>query len=127
MKISRKTHSKSAILALIESSNVALSQLEIQNGIKGICDRVTTYRILERLLIEGKLHKIINVDGVLKYANCHTCIEKSSHSHNHVHFSCLSCKIVTCLDDVTPTFVMRKNYKITEMNFTLSGLCPKCF
>ena len=97
---------------------------KIKEDTKGLCDRVTIYRVLERLVEEGIIHKIINLDGVVKYAGCHSCSIK--HNHNHIHFSCQKCKSVTCLDNVQPTFKLPKNYKVSEMNFTLSGLCPQC-
>jgi len=108
MKSARNTTAKTEIQELIITSNVALSHSEIQKSLNGLCDRVTIYRVLERLLEEGFIHKIVNVDGVVKYAGCHKC------------------KSVTCLDDVEPSFKLPKNYKVSEMNFTLSGLCPQC-
>jgi len=124
MKSVRTTIAKTEIQDLIVSSSVALSHSEIQKSLEGLCDRVTIYRVLERLMEEGVIHKIVNVDGVIKYAGCHSCSVK--HSHNHIHFSCQKCKSVTCLDDVEPSFKLPKNYKVSEMNFTLSGLCPQC-
>jgi Fur family ferric uptake transcriptional regulator len=120
----RNTTAKSEIQELIVSSSVALSHSEIQKLLEGLCDRVTIYRVLERLIDEDVIHKIINVDGVVKYAGCHSC--STTHNHNHIHFSCQKCKSVTCLDNVEPTFKLPKNYKVSEMNFTLSGLCPQC-
>jgi len=73
---------------------------------------------------EGVIHKMVNVDGVVKYAGCYSCSKK--YSHNHIHFSCQKYKAVTCLEDVEPSFKLSKNYKVSEMNFTLSGLCPQC-
>jgi len=124
MKSSRSTTAKTEIQGLIVSSLVALSHSEIQKSLEGLCDRVTIYRVLERLLVEGVIHKIVNVDGVVKYASCHSCYTK--HNHNHIHFSCQKCKSVTCLEDVEPSYKLPKNYKVSEMNFTLSGLCPQC-
>jgi Fur family ferric uptake transcriptional regulator len=124
MKSARTTTAKTEIQELIVSSSVALSHSEIRKSLEGLCDRVTIYRVLERLVEEGVIHKIVNVDGVVKYAGCHSCSVK--HSHNHIHFSCQKCKAVTCLDDVEPSFKLPKNYKVSEMNFTLSGLCPQC-
>lgn len=124
MMMSRNTKAKTKIKELIISSSVALSQGEIQNSLKGFCDRVTIYRVLERLLDEGLIHKIVNTDGVIKFASCQSCSVK--HSHNHIHFSCQKCKSVTCLEDVEPTYKLPKSYKVSEMNFTLSGLCPQC-
>jgi Fur family ferric uptake transcriptional regulator len=124
MKSARNTKAKAKIQELIVRSDVALSHAEIQKLLNGLCDRVTIYRVLERLLEEGIIHKIVNVDGVVKYAGCHSCSAK--HSHNHIHFSCQKCKSVTCLEGVEPSYKLPKNYKVSEMNFTLSGLCPQC-
>ncbi len=124
MKSIRNTSAKIEIQELIANSPIALSHSEIQSSIDGLCDRVTIYRVLERLTDEGLVHKIVNIDGVIKYASCHGCTEK--HSHNHIHFSCQKCKSVTCLEDVKPIFNLPQTYKVSEMNFTISGLCPEC-
>ena len=124
MKQARNTTAKTAVTALIAQSDVALSHTEIQQSLEGLCDRVTIYRVLERLLTEGQIHKIVNVDGVVKYASCHSCSEQ--HQYNHIHFSCEKCKSVTCLEEVKPIFKMPKNYQVLQMNFTVSGLCPQC-
>ena len=55
----RNTTAKSEIQELILSSSVALSHTEIKEVTKGLCDRVTIYRVLERLVEEGIIHKII--------------------------------------------------------------------
>lgn len=125
MKITRNTIAKTEIRKLISKSPVALSQPEIQHALNDVCDRVTIYRVLDRLVDEGAIHRIVNVDGVIKYAECHQC-ETQHHHHNHVHFSCEKCKAVTCLEDIEPTFKLPKQYQVKEVNFTLSGLCPKC-
>lgn len=127
MKTIRNTTSKSAILELITNSEVALSHIEIQNILNGLCDRVTIYRVLDRLVNEDLVHKIATPDGTVKYASCNHKHENHSHSHHHhVHFNCEKCLAVTCLDNVEPSFTIPKNYKVNEMNFTLTGLCPNC-
>jgi len=122
--MSRNTKAKTKIKELIVSSHIALSHSEIQKSLKGLCDRVTIYRVLERLLEEGVIHKIVNIDGVINFASCQSCFLE--HNHNHIHFSCQKCKSVTCLEDIEPTYKLPKSYKVNEMNFTLSGLCPQC-
>ena len=124
MKSSRNTVAKLKIQELITKSSIALSHAEIQVATDGLCDRVTIYRVLERLIDEGLIHKIINVDGTVKYAGCTSCSE--NHNHNHIHFSCEKCKSVTCLENVEPLFKLPSNYRVNEVNFTLSGLCPQC-
>ena len=127
MKTTRNTLAKTTILQLITHSNVALSQIEIQNSLSGICDRVTIYRVLARLVSEDLIHKIATQEGTIKYASCHHNHGNQQHSHNHVHFSCENCKSVTCLDAVVPTYKIPDNYLVKNVNFTLSGLCPDCF
>lgn len=127
MKTSRNTVARTTILDIITDSNIALSHAEIKDKTKNLCDRVTIYRVLDRLVDEGLVHKIVNIDGVVKYASCEICTEEHHHhDHHHVHFSCELCKSVTCLDEVQPTFKLPENYKIKEIHFTISGICPKC-
>lgn len=122
----RNTTARTAIQNLLASSSIALSHAEIQSMAPELCDRVTVYRVLKRLLTESLIHKVVNLDGVVKYAGCHGCAQKREHSHNHIHFSCEKCESVTCLDDVEPIFKLPKRYKVTQLNFTVSGICPNC-
>lgn len=124
MKQARNTAAKTAVLKLVNQSDVALSHTEIQSFLDGLCDRVTIYRVLDRLTDEGLIHKVVNIDGGLKYASCHNC--PATHEHNHIHFSCEKCKSVTCIENIQPSFKLPKTYKINEVNFTVSGLCPQC-
>lgn len=125
MKQRRNTVAKSEVLSLLQHADVALSHSEIQKKLDGLCDRVTTYRILDRLLEEDTIHKISDVDGTVKYAICHEC-SPSKHHHNHIHFSCEKCHATTCLDAVEPVFHLPYGYQINEVNFTVSGICPNC-
>ncbi|WBX99842.1 Fur family transcriptional regulator [Chryseobacterium gambrini] len=124
MKQARNTKSKTEIVNLINASDVALSHAEIQSALNGLCDRVTIYRVLERLSEEGMVHKIVNVDGVVKYAKCHNC--NSNHNHDHIHFSCETCKKVICIENVLPKIQLPEKFVIHDYNFVLSGICPEC-
>jgi Fur family ferric uptake transcriptional regulator len=126
MKVTRNTTAKLAILELIKNSAVALSHTEIQKMTGDLCDRVTIYRILDRLVNEDVIHKIATPDGTVKYASCQHNHDNQQHTHNHVHFSCQKCLSVTCLDSVEPSYKIPTNYLVKEVNFTLSGLCPNC-
>lgn len=126
MKITRNTVAKTQILELITGSDVALSHSELQIATKGTCDRVTIYRVLDRLVEEGMVHKILNVDGVVRYASCYSCKETHHHQHSHIHFSCQKCKAVTCLNTIKPLFKLPDDYTVLDTNFTIVGLCPHC-
>jgi Fur family ferric uptake transcriptional regulator len=126
MKNTRNTNAKSAILELIRKSDVALSHIEIQTILNGLCDRVTIYRVLNRLITEDLIHKIATPEGIVKYASCNHSHTNHKELHNHVHFSCEKCHSVICLDSIQPVFESPEQYLVKEINFTLSGLCPKC-
>jgi Fur family ferric uptake transcriptional regulator len=127
MKQIRSTSAKSHIQELLSESTHALSQLELQQQSEGVCDRVTVYRVLDRLILEGVVHKTVGLDGVARYALCKACdADHDHHQHDHVHFSCEKCKEVTCLEKVVPVFKLPAKYKVKEVNFTLSGICPRC-
>ena len=124
MKIERNTVAKLKIQDLLANSKVALSQVEISHKLNGMCDKVTVYRVLDRLVEAGTVHKIVNFDGVLLFANFQKL--STPQYHNHIHFSCQNCKAVTCLNHIEPQFVLPSTYIIQKVNFMISGLCPNC-
>ncbi len=125
MKKARNTHAKTEILRIITESPTALSHSDIQGKTGGLCNRVTIYRVLERLEEEGKIHKIVNVDGVVNFARCKGC-SGMHHSHNHVHFYCENCKSVRCIENVVPEIHLPVDFTVSQYNFVVSGLCDKC-
>lgn len=126
MKTARSTVAKRHIQDLLHKSSSALSQPELQDLSVGICDRVTIYRVLERLVEEGGAHRTVDMDGTVRYAACHDCDHDHKHAHHHLHFSCEECGSVTCLEDVVPEFRLPRKYKMHEVNFTVSGICSQC-
>lgn len=126
MKQIRNTQSKKDILEIFNHSQTALSHNDIQKKVGDTINRVTIYRILERLEAEGQIHKIINVDGVVNYAKCHNCTSSKEHQHNHIHFSCEVCKSLTCIEYEMPVINLPKSYVAKEFNFVISGICESC-
>ncbi|OWY23019.1 hypothetical protein B6N25_05445 [Sphingobacteriales bacterium TSM_CSS] len=60
--------------------------------------------------------KNVKKNEVVKKHNC-----KNRNSRIDCFFVC---GFVT--QRVEPSYKLPKNYKVSEMNFTLSGLCPQC-
>lgn len=126
MSLPRNTRAKQAVLDEINRSTYALSQPELFERVKGTCDRVTVYRILDRLVSEHKIHRIVNVDGTLNYAACNHCDTHTPHAHDHLHFSCLECKKIECLSQQSVRVELPSTYEISELFLTISGRCPSC-
>ena len=59
MKTTRNTTAKTAVLEIFGKSKTALSHTEIYKQIENLCDRVTVYRILDRLVNDDIVHKIV--------------------------------------------------------------------
>jgi Fur family transcriptional regulator, ferric uptake regulator len=124
MKTTRNTVAKARILELIQASSCALSQPAIQTALSGLCDRVTIYRILDRLTEEGFIHRVVAVNGTVNYAACHQC--KGQHQHRHIHFSCIKCQQITCLEQVEPSYQLPLGYQENDAYFMISGICTNC-
>lgn len=118
----RNTVARSQIFDLINASESALSHAEIQAQLDNICNRVTIYRVLDRLVDEGLVHKAVTTQGEVKFAATH----QGSDNCNHIHFSCEICKTVLCVENAALDFSLPEGYQINQMNFSLSGVCPKC-
>lgn len=127
IKRERNSTTKQEIISLLENKQEALTHKDFQDFFKEKIDRVTIYRALDRLVDEGKLHKIVNLEGGIQYAICKTCNHKEEiHTHNHIHFSCKKCGKTICLDKITPEIKLPKGYKIEEMQLLISGICSNC-
>lgn len=120
----RGSATKTQIIQVLSERNEALAHKDFQDFFKGTCDRVTIYRALDRLVDEGKIHKITGIEGVIQYALCKNC--KENHYHNHVHFNCLNCKKVVCIENSIPSISLPNGYLATEIQCMVSGTCPDC-
>jgi Fur family ferric uptake transcriptional regulator len=126
MTATRNTVSKQHVMQLLQDAKGPLALSDIQQRSEGVCDRVTVYRILDRLLQDGQVHKSVSGQGVTHFAWCKTCDHGDRHDHHHIHFHCDECGEVVCLDHVIPEFKLPRKYKMREVNFSVSGVCPQC-
>lgn len=127
IKRERNSSTKESIITLLKERKEALTHKDFQEFFEKTIDRVTIYRALDRLVDEGKLHKIVSLEGVIQYAICKTCNhEHEIHSHNHVHFSCVKCEKTICLDEVKPQIKLPKGFTTQEMQLLISGICSDC-
>lgn len=125
IKRERNSTTKSEILSLLTIKKAALTHKDFQDYFENSIDRVTIYRALDRLVEEGKLHKIANLEGGIQYALCNTC-ENEHHQHDHIHFSCVHCHKTTCIEGTSPKIILPEEYKIQEKQILVTGICPNC-
>lgn len=119
----RNTPSQTAVFSLFEEGK-ALSPDAIENELGDRMNRSTIYRILNRFVEDGKLHRVVGGDGRQYFALCDGCVEEEHH-HDHLHFRCLACKQVECLPQPLD-LKLPGGYQQVEINATVAGYCAAC-
>ncbi|MEM6805391.1 MAG: transcriptional repressor [Bacteroidota bacterium] len=124
----RSTNIRQEILEVFLDESQALSQKNIEDQMKGECDRVTIYRTLSTFMDKGILHRVLDDSGAMKYALCDpSCSHKGAHHHDHVHFKCTDCGLLTCIHEVVfPKVQLPEGYITSEVNVLIQGVCPNC-
>ncbi|MCP9235617.1 Fur family transcriptional regulator [Lewinella sp. JB7] len=120
----RNTASKSAVLHLIQQSDCALSQEMVADRLRTDINRSTIYRILNRFVEDGLVHRVVGEDGRQYFARCSGCTPEV-HRHDHPHFHCTACERVECLSEPV-NISIPAGYRAQFLNVTVSGLCGDC-
>lgn len=115
-------------IRLLEVLSVAanpLSEAEIEQFMKGECNRTTIYRNLTVLVNKGLVQRIL-ADDAFKYKLISSS-RKNKHSRDHVHFKCTRCNQILCLEDLMVNdFVLPEGFRKTENQFLILGYCKDC-
>lgn len=120
----RMTKSVKTLLKVLEETNNAVSAVGLAEQLEEKMNRVTVYRILDRLEEEGILHFFRGNDGIKYYAKCKQHAS-SPHLDSHPHFQCRDCGKVECLHiDISIPSV--SDYKIDSAQLLLVGQCGDC-
>ena len=123
----RLTQSRADIVGYFLSRNVAISHGDIETTMDGKYDRVTIYRTLKSFLESGMINKVLDDNGITKYALCADACTDGHHHHEHIHFKCSNCEQTFCLDSVEiPQVQLPKGFQLKESNFLMTGVCDKC-
>ena len=122
----KATPSRLSVMKVLESSRQAFAHADLESIFSDM-DRVTLYRVLNDFEEAGLVHKIIDMEGVTRFAHCkHTCPD-SHHADEHVHFNCQSCHKMFCLENTpSPKFKMPVGFKPVGHNILVYGLCKSC-
>lgn len=106
----------SQITQILGSSCNPKSALEILSEIvrsNPSTNKTTVYRALTKLEKEGRVRSFSLTDGVIRYENS---------SHEHGHFVCEECGVVSTVD--LPKTSSKQ--KINKVVYTEFGVCGKC-
>jgi Fur family ferric uptake transcriptional regulator len=123
----RNTSCREEILDVFLQRDFALSHADIESSVHEDFDRVTVYRTLKTFLDKGLIHKVLDDEGVTKYALCKERCTHTEHHHEHVHFKCIECGLTNCLDNVQiPAIALPAGYKLAESSLLMQGICQLC-
>lgn len=114
------------VLDFLLGQYAAISLSDIEKGLHP-SDRTTIYRTLKTFEHNGLIHVIDDGTGTPKYALCADDCGENDHHDMHVHFYCSSCKETFCLPDHRiPQISLPPDFRPSEMNLTVKGVCDKC-
>ncbi|PPK85965.1 Fur family ferric uptake transcriptional regulator [Neolewinella xylanilytica] len=120
----RNTAARTAILSEFESASTAFSHEMLERRLGESVNRATIYRTLKRLWEDGVVHRVVATDGVQYFALCAEC-RGDDHHHEHLHFRCLSCERVECMEQEV-VVRLPTGYRSVNFNATVSGFCREC-
>ncbi len=122
----RITDQRNEVLEIFLRQKKSLNHHDLETLLGKKIDRVTLYRTLLSFVEGGILHKVPDKTGAIQYALCDDC---THHEHNdeHIHFKCLRCENITCLDSVhLPAIELPTGYSFVSGDMIITGICKNC-
>ena len=95
----KKTGARLRVLSVLASKSYATSQPDLEEIIDNV-DRATLYRMLNVFEAKGIIHKVFDLNGTANYALCNSGCEENHHHDEHLHFKCVVCNNIYCLNDL---------------------------
>ena len=126
MKEIYKTKQKDIILDVIKNQKHEFTIKDIYKSIKDKVGLTTIYRLVDKLVEEGKLNKTISSDNVTYYQYLEECKEE-----NHFYLKCDRCGNLIhvdcdCIEELTSHIYNDHKFIPNKDHIIINGLCNKC-
>ena len=122
----KATPARLDVIKVLGSTHLAYAHADLEGQFAEM-DRVTLYRVLKDFEDAGLVHKIIDIQGVTRFALCRHSCPGEHHTDDHVHFNCQSCHKMYCWEQVhTPHVAMPKGFTALGLHTLIYGLCDEC-
>ncbi|HRI28243.1 MAG TPA: transcriptional repressor [Chitinophagales bacterium] len=122
----RQTDCRREVICVFLSRQHAVSQPELEQALHKF-DRVTLYRTLNTFLTKGIIHKVLDDTGSTKYALCTGECTEHHHEDEHVHFKCLKCENIVCIEAVSvPAISLPTGFTYVDASLLVRGICNLC-
>jgi Fur family ferric uptake transcriptional regulator len=120
------TNIRNKVLNVFLDNDHALAHHDVSEQLDEQVDRVTLYRTLHTFEAAGIVHKIIDAEGISRFALCRECNHEEHYDH-HAHFHCKKCGKIFCLDDPSmKQYNIPEGFQLENISVDLIGLCGDC-
>ncbi|MCF6270201.1 MAG: transcriptional repressor [Melioribacteraceae bacterium] len=120
-----ETPFRKEVLSIFTKYNNAIPLSIVEKELREY-NRITLYRTIKIFLEKGIIHEIIITGEKSNYAICQEECVTNLHYHQHIHFKCNRCGIVSCVEIGKFPAIILPKYKIEQLEIQATGLCKKC-
>jgi len=121
----KATPTRLAVLELMTKHTGAIPFAALQGELEGT-DRITLFRTLNTFVESGVVHKAHFQNGDTYYAMCSSTCSAEGHFHDHVHFKCTTCEIVSCKKLPAGVRIDMPDVDIHKIDINVMGVCADC-
>lgn len=123
---SYNTKQKDIIINVIKHEKQEFTINDIYNQVKDKAGLTTIYRLVDKMVEEGKLSKYIGKDNTTYYQYLIECNED-----NHFYLKCNKCgKMIhidcDCIEDLSSHISKKHKFILSKKNIIINGVCEKC-
>ena len=120
------TKQKDKILEIIKNKNKEFKVLDIYNELNGCVGLTTIYRLVNKMVDNGIMTKVIGNDNITYYEYLQKCSK-----NNHFYLKCNHClKLIhidcDCIRNIENHILEEHKFDINNQNLIINGLCDKC-
>ena len=124
---SYNTKQKDIILNAIKHQRQEFTINDIYNRVKDKAGLTTIYRLVDKLVLDGRLSKYFGKDNTTFYQY----LEECNHD-NHFYLRCKDCGEMIhidcdCIKDLSNHIINNHKFILDKKNIIINGICEKCY
>ena len=120
------TKQKEKILSMIKKQKKEFTVKQLYNSLNNEIGLTTIYRLIDKLVYNGRLNKYIAEDNNTYYQYLEEC-----HEENHFYLKCDNCGNLIhidcdCIKELSQHIIEKHQFCPTKDKFIINGICNKC-
>lgn len=123
---SYNTKQKDVILNAIKHQRQEFTIKDIYSQVKDTTGLTTVYRLVDKLVQDGRLNKYISTENITYYQYLEECC-----NDNHFFLKCENCGTMfhvdcDCIDKISNHIKNNHKFKLNKKNIIITGICDEC-